>query len=201
MLFSQTDDYARSKLAAHYAVETVASLKNCTFRGARANATVVRFKPLNQTLGGRPTTVAPRRSIIRLLLVRGGLPVYQAETRQAGIPFLHSTDIAAVAKGRWTPSVELVAGIGRGRVGGAVVLIPRVGVPRIDSIAAAWSSLDSAIVRLRYCVEALYAYRCRDPGSNSPNEVGVHIPLQGNGSEISDDLQTIGLVGDGWCYC
>lgn len=43
LMFSRLDDDARRALAAYYRLDIVGSLKNSTFRGARANALLVRF--------------------------------------------------------------------------------------------------------------------------------------------------------------
>jgi hypothetical protein len=149
LLFSETDEIARQKLEQHYRLDIVAELRNTTFRGARANALVVRLTP------GPPQSKRVRRMLRTLThvhLVRGGLPVFESHTSRAGLPYLHTTDLRDVMEKRSADDCRRVKPIARGVVSGAVILLPRVGLPAKELVSPV--HLRSR-VQLSDCVFAL----------------------------------------------
>jgi hypothetical protein len=128
LLHSDLDSLARMRLTQFYRMSEGLALRSSTFRGARANAVIIKFIR-------RPhmAAVAPENlSLINLhgvVLVRGGLPIFEARTDRRGMPCIHSTDLRAVAHGAELESLRHVRPIGRGHVTGNVMLLPRVGLP------------------------------------------------------------------------
>src|SRR6185312_10646161 len=94
LLFSDTDDLARRRLAKYYRVSVVAELRNTTFRGARANAAVVRLTP---EASRRVRARRNGRAMSGVRLVRGGLPVFESTADGRGLPYVHTTDVLRVA--------------------------------------------------------------------------------------------------------
>lgn len=162
LLFSDVDESARIELSRFFTVRPGRGLRNTTFRGARANAVVVRIAPRPEV-----ATRAPEARIVFLdgiEVVRGGLPLFEARFQRSGIPLVHSTDIGNVVKFRSMAGCDSVGAIQRGVVSGAVILIPRVGVPAHDSLAAVY--LRSR-VQLSDCVIALKLRSMRAAGQLS----------------------------------
>ena len=133
LVYSELDAAARAAIQEEFKLRILNELHNTTFRGARANALVIaierRSRSLNRETSQCREAVGPRGAEV----IRGGLPVFEAVTSRAGLPFVHSTDLATL-RGGATPSRKERA-IARGVVTGHVVLIPRVGVPTRSSIA------------------------------------------------------------------
>lgn len=129
LLYSEVDEIARGALGANYKIETVLELRNTTFRGARANAVVIRLTPVsNVTEETRDVNCGSFPKMIQL--IRGGLPMFELVPCPSGIPLVHSTDIAKVMTDRTSAACRTVRRINRGVVSGAVILLPRVGVPK-----------------------------------------------------------------------
>lgn len=132
LLFSETDANARDALAARFKLRVLRELENTTFSGARAHSALIQIVP-----GGKRR--APRRRgglPAGPELVRGGLPLFQAVDDRSGVPLIHSQDISKLSAGGPLAGFRTVSPIGRGLVSGAVVLIPRVGVPLRSSLRA-----------------------------------------------------------------
>lgn len=136
VVYSSMDDAARTWIASRYWVSQVRGLRNTTFRGARANAVVLQWSR-RPTAPPTPTaTSAIERRALSVTLVRGGLPVCEAKGSKRGKPYIHSTEIGVVAKGRSLNALRKVRAIQRGIVSGHVILLPRVGVPNVQKIRA-----------------------------------------------------------------
>jgi hypothetical protein len=150
LLYSETDSAARSALAEKYCMRKIADLKSCTFRGARAHASVVQVSASEQEVV--PKTSAVSGKTVRVSVTRGGLPVHLMKPVQRGIPYMHSTDIRKVVDGSMASSLLQTAGIARGRIAGWVILIPRVGMPE-EAFLRAVNFEDP--VQLSDCVIAL----------------------------------------------
>lgn len=153
LLHSELDANARSSLEFFYSMSIHGGLRSTTFAGARANAVIVRFGRQQRRAtvaanspGELPTVRANPR------LVRGGLPVHEAELLAGGRPFVHSTDLLALARGESLDGLDLVRPIKRGGVIGDVVLLPRIGVPRREQLQAVRFARR---VQLSDCVLAL----------------------------------------------
>jgi hypothetical protein len=149
LLFSQLDDRARRFLAPEYSLTSVRSLRNSTFRGGRANATVVKVV---RYVAPIPSHVGPddESELVELSIVRGGLPLFQSILDRAGLPYVHSTDLCTIASGRM--SIRRVRPLLRGVVSGDVILLPRVGIPLWNSVRAL---RFQSRVQLSDCVIAL----------------------------------------------
>ena len=134
LLYSELDEAARDDLAAEWVIEEVLSVSQATFRGTRAHSSLIVLRPNNDEVGDSGGMPVPEDGGMDADLVRGGLPVHSAlVTPEGGVPFVHSTDLTALANGSYR--TKSVFPIGRGCVVGAVILLPRVGVPSIDHIA------------------------------------------------------------------
>lgn len=149
LLFSQLDEGARSFLAQAYLLSPVRSLRNSTFRGGRANATVV--KVLRCAIPA-PSQAGPDvdNDLAEVSIVRGGLPLFQSVVDQGGMPYLHSTDLGRVASGHM--NFRRVKPLLRGVVSGNAILLPRVGLPLRNFVRAL--RFESG-VQLSDCVIAL----------------------------------------------
>jgi hypothetical protein len=153
MMYSEVDEAARTALSAKYSLEIVEGLKNCTFRGARANALIVRIRSRGGEAGEgnkRPASVSRTKPEI----VRGGLPLFEARSRGPNqLPLVHTTDLPGLRlNARSVRSLRRVRRIERGVVKGPVLLIPRVGVP-CSAVTQAIDLLSE--VQLSDCVIAL----------------------------------------------
>lgn len=125
MLFSDMDEKARRFLSNYYTLRPIRSLRNSTFRGGHANASVIRMERVVKA--EHTFAVQNFRELMGARLVRGGLPYFEAKKHCAGALYIHSTDLRSLAAGR-VPS-HRVKTISRGVVYGNVILLPRVGVP------------------------------------------------------------------------
>lgn len=163
LMFSELDAPARAALAAAYEVELVRELRSSTFRGARANALVLRVHPKE-----RVVEKTPREShdgfMQEIHVIRGGLPLFEARADRFGLRLIHSTDIREVARTGRVGSTKCVRPIGRGCVQGSVILLPRVGMPSPETLKPV--VLQQA-VQLSDCVIALQFRTARDASAFS----------------------------------
>lgn len=134
LLHSELDEAARDDLAAKWVIEEVLRVPQATFKGTRAHSSLIVLRPNSEQVGnGQDAPISAERGI-GADLVRGGLPVHSAlVAREGGMPFVHSTDLTALVNGSYR--TRSVMPIGRGCVVGAVILLPRVGVPSVEQIA------------------------------------------------------------------
>lgn len=127
LLYSNTDDLARNILQEKYSLKKISDLKNCTFRGARVNASAIQvcrsefLRPLEKK--------SQKISIIEVSIVRGSLPVHIMRPERPGTPFLHSTGIRKVICGGGVEALPTTSSSAKGRLEGWSILIPRVGLP------------------------------------------------------------------------
>ena len=132
MLHSELDEAARGELAVAWTLEEVLCVPQATFGGTRAHAALVVLRPANGKDGSDRVLRKPTAGVAADV-VRGGLPVHQAESASDdGLPFVHSTDLKALASGAYRR--RTVRPIGRGCVVGPMLLLPRVGVPSIEQM-------------------------------------------------------------------
>jgi hypothetical protein len=151
-VYSEMDAVGRQKIAATYDVDVVNKLTNSTFNGARVNALVVSLRRRTEQLA--PTTgehlVFPRG----VQVIRGGLPLFEAKNFVGGLPLIHSTDISRIVHGADLGSLRHVSRIGRGVVQGSVVLLPRVGVPKLENIDYVYlrraAQLSDCVIAVRF---------------------------------------------------
>lgn len=156
-MYSEMDEVARCELRANWTIEILGGMKNSTFRGARANALLVRLERrtrwASRALGleGRFEGIARPRLSCRV--ARGGLPVHEAHEDEEGIPYIHSTGIGAVNAGAIF-KLRRVRPIPRGLVIGPCVLLPRVGVPSMAPLRVALlrreAQLSDCVIALRF---------------------------------------------------
>lgn len=150
LLYSETDQFARQTLEESYRIEKIADLQRCTFRGARVQASVVQISPGAQR--HQQIDIARKIGVIQCSLFRGSLPVHLRNFDPAGVPFIHSTDLRHVAAGGGLHSLTKTSKIGKGRIKGWVILIPRVGLPEAQFVNA---FKIPEVVQLSDCVIAL----------------------------------------------
>ena len=134
LLYSELDEAARDYLSTTWAVEQILCVSQATFSGTRAHSALIVLRPKYDE--GTDDRVMPIRTAGRVAadLVRGGLPVHEAMlSAKEGLPFVHSTDLTALVNGSYR--TKTVLPIGRGCVVGAVILLPRVGVPSVEHIS------------------------------------------------------------------
>lgn len=125
-LSSDLDLKARVALEACYEMRELFDLRNTTFKGARVNSAVVQLtkrRVRRQVFHKYPVKI--KNSL--LTVVRGGLPVHLLEESEAGVPFLHSTDLVRQGSRKTEQRYS-------GRVKGWMVLLPRVGVPAQEAV-------------------------------------------------------------------
>jgi hypothetical protein len=146
---SQVDQVARSAVEKRYSIEVLSLIKNSTFQGARANAILVCLTKL-AVERNRVESILDSKTYVHV--IRGGLPVFEAIGSRAGVPFVHSTSLLALAEGTSQSRLPRVRPIGRGRVRGHVLLLPRVGVPKKQQVK---SIFLRDRVQLSDCVIAL----------------------------------------------
>ncbi len=154
VLFSETDANARALLLQTNKIELITELSNSTFSGARVRSSIIKISPLafgSKEIGVNDT--AKPKFNEKHVLIRGALAVHlsHSEKNRQGIPFVHSTDINYVL-GNSLDHLTRVKSDRKGEVSGAVILIPRVGVPKRSLIKAV--KLDER-VHLSDCVIAL----------------------------------------------
>lgn len=166
LLYSETDKDARHILSKRFDISVLAELQSCTFKGARAHATAIRLTPAAGVTISSPL-FSIEQSLLRVKIVRGGLPVYTMCPEQKGIPFIHTTDIPNVVSDNNLSASIATKGISRGQVSGWSILIPRVGIPKLNLFTAVY--LRSK-VQLSDCVIAL---KCPDKDTASQLEERV----------------------------
>lgn len=150
LLYSETDFEARSILAEDYSVRKIVDLESCTFRGARAHASIVQISSAEQEIVSEAPQ-SPERKIF-ISITRGGLPVHIMNQSRGGVPYVHSTDIRKVVTGGTISCFRQTQDIAEGRIIGWSILIPRVGMPKRDLIRAV--KIENP-VQLSDCVIAL----------------------------------------------
>jgi len=150
LLVSEIDAYGRAAVEIDYDVESIAAFKNSVFRGTRASSVLVRMTQKQNKRSGNLHRLNDRVQLSTTKLVRGGLPVFEAKRMQGGIPYIHSTDLKYLIDGNWN-QINLVQPLGRGTVGGPVILLPRVGIPLVQNL----KPFHLPLVQLSDCVIAL----------------------------------------------
>ncbi|MBB4863191.1 hypothetical protein HNP46_002038 [Pseudomonas nitritireducens] len=149
-LYSETDQQAREIIEKTYSFRKILDLKNCTFLGARVNASAIQLHPTHKP--SAPTLYLHPQNIIKADIIRGSLPVHLMQPDSYGIPFLHSTDLKKLAFGLKEDQFPHTTSNAKGKANGWSILIPRVGLPNINFISAL--HLDNTI-QLSDCVIAL----------------------------------------------
>lgn len=151
LLFSDVDAAARRLLEQRYEASILRGLSNSTFRGARANALLVKWTPRSAII--EPTDLIANSDYpLEPTVTRGGLPVFEARGSRTGIPHVHSSNIADLVASGSTAEFRKVKAINRGVVTGVMLLLPRVGVPLRSHVRTV--RLSSPI-QLSDCVFAL----------------------------------------------
>lgn len=154
LIYSERDSTARAVLERRYQVDVLRGLKSSTFRGARANGLIIRLE--KRRVPAIPTTdecgVIGGPAGRQIEVIRGGLPVFQRNLCSGGVPYIHSTDLGILAKTRNSIGLDRVKAISRGTITGHVVLLPRVGEPKLNFVRAMTLKSDC---QLSDCVIAL----------------------------------------------
>ena len=134
LLYSELDEPARDELAAMWVLEEILCVPQSTFNGTRARSTLIVLRPNNDNVTNARVMPIPTAVGVTADVVRGGLPVHEAIFSPGeGLPLVHSTDLSSLVEGSYQE--KTVVPIGRGCVVGAVILLPRVGVPSIEQIS------------------------------------------------------------------
>ena len=152
LLYSETDAIARSALQETYRFRRIAELESCTFRGARAHASVVQISSIELEQETIPRGSLAHSKKVNVAVVRGGLPLHVMKEASWGVSYVHSTDIRKVVEGATKSCFRRTADIAKGRIAGWVILMPRVGMPERGLVKAI--QLESP-VQLSDCVIAL----------------------------------------------
>lgn len=147
LIFSELDEAGRSFIGARYEMREIASLKATTFRGARVRCIAVELRRSRSC--AVPVSVPPR-ALIAVKLERGTLPVHLAGWARVGIPFVHSTGLAAIAQAI-IPRKRVAAG--RNEAVGWALFLPRVGLPSRANVKPVFIRRP---LRLSDCVFALW---------------------------------------------
>jgi hypothetical protein len=153
--FAERDEDARRVLGARFDIQVLRGLVNSTFKGARANAILIRLerrkvKRVVRHFERNGESLATGQGVE---IVRGGLPVFESVNSRTGIPYIHSTDLVALKRTSDLANLKTVRSIGRGIVTGHVVLIPRVGIPHQDNFHSLYlgtaCQLSDCVIALR----------------------------------------------------
>lgn len=152
--YSNMDAQARDLIEQRYKIEVVNTFKNSTFHGARVNSILVTMK---RRRAARRTVALGHfpQEPVGTSIIRGNLPCFRALKCSTGRPFVHSTDIGSVvAVG---PAKAGLTRIGPGTgstITGASLLLPRVGLPKINNIDAVFFretvQLSDCVLGLRF---------------------------------------------------
>ena len=135
LLYSELDGAAREDLGRTWVLKETLCVPQATFKRTRAHSALVVLRPHHGESGNGRVVPIGTGSGVAADLVRGGLPVHDAlSSAEEGVPFVHSSDLAALVSGSYRG--KTVFPLGRGCVVGAVILLPRVGVPSVDHISA-----------------------------------------------------------------
>lgn len=151
LLYSETDFDARSALAENYDFKKITDLESCTFKGTRANASIVQIcRSTVEKSTDRQSSQLTKK--IDVSICRGGLQVHVMRPNSRGVPYIHSTDIRKILQDPMNAPFLRTADVARGRISGWIVLLPRVGLP--DRQLVKMLKLDEP-VQLSDCVIAL----------------------------------------------
>jgi hypothetical protein len=151
LLFSEIDAKARALVACRYDACVLRGLRNSTFRGARVNALLVQWTPRTEVENISDIASSPLVSLDPIV-TRGGLPLFESRNYRHGLPLVHTTNLARIARTGEFDDCVRVRGITRGVVTGTLLFLPRVGVPLREHIRIV--RVDSP-VQLSDCVFAL----------------------------------------------
>lgn len=151
MLHSDRDIEARELMSKYYSITGNKLLPSYAFPGNSASIRIVTFTRIKEEGYGRtddPVGQWECGDVGPVEIIRGGVPMHEVTkaNENCGMPLLHTTMIGGSSKRR-----PLVRPIGRGVVAGHVVLIPRVGLPRLRHLVP--SFLDEH--QLSDCVIAM----------------------------------------------
>jgi predicted RNA methylase len=130
LLFSDVDSLARRELSKAFQLRELFSLQATTFKGARVRTVAVQLVPTPTRVLTRDLMAQPLE--ISVGLTRGALPVHLLVESVEGVPFVHSTDLARVVNDQRV--LRTTMRVAKGRVEGWVLLLPRVGLPRLELV-------------------------------------------------------------------
>ena len=149
LLYSERDSAALQVITTKYRMENLMSVGRDGFHTANATVNVLRFT--RRSMVNTRYDAAnddPHRHLANVALVRGGIPMHVVNGREcrSGIQLCHTRTIS----GRMSPIH--VRPISRGVVSGHLVLLPRVGFPRMIHLRRRSSSSP---IQLSDCVLAI----------------------------------------------
>ena len=129
-LHSDLDALARRAISRNWSFSCIEFVGRDAFHGAHANAAIVHLRP------GEAPTLSQKEAnashVVTCQVIRGGLPVHEFESNRTGLRFVHTVDFLTL---RSRPqALERATPIKRGIVSGNLVLLPRVGAPRLEEL-------------------------------------------------------------------
>jgi predicted RNA methylase len=129
LLYSETDFNARKILSKEYGFRKLFDLKSSTFRGARANSTIIQISK-NVSVENLPEKRETLNKV-EISIVRGSLPVHLLKSKSKGTRYIHSTGIRHMVEGAGNFEFPLSDADSneKGLTSGWCILIPRVGLP------------------------------------------------------------------------
>ena len=149
LLYSDTDQHARDLLDQRFSLTELLQLSIYTFKGARVNSSFVQFGISRNRRHWESESASAYLDAIPANVVRGGLQMHAFERMACGARVIHSTSLRDIAA-KGFPSVgERTSVITKGRISGWMLLLPRVGTPRVENIRAVYSKEE---VQLSDCV-------------------------------------------------
>lgn len=135
MLHSELDEFARHLLEKNYEIKSICDLESTTFRGARVHSSVFKLIP-RTTVKNYSPLIVDQTNKIKIKFVRGGLQVHlfnKEKKVDVSVPFIHTTALKCLKQNHIDSLVKTNINA-HGRIIGAAVLLPRVGVPKKELI-------------------------------------------------------------------
>lgn len=151
LVYSELDAKGRKLLGLQYEMREIAALKSTTFSGARVRSIAVEFRRNAHSQASGVATPPPFTSI---RFERGTLPVHLAQPVECGFPFVHSSDLLAIAR-RQFPEMRVCSG--RYAISGWALFLPRVGLPKRAALKPVYVRSP---FRLSDCVLAIWCNSC-----------------------------------------
>jgi len=129
LLFSEIDAIPRLALGKDFSIRTIMELDINTFYGTRARTSVIRLESTRKEIEQYSFINSDKKHLIKIHLIRGGLPVHKFVPSPTGKDFIHSTSIKSLTASTDKLQLPKTKQIMKGAVSGWVLLLPRVGIP------------------------------------------------------------------------
>jgi predicted RNA methylase len=149
LLHSDTDRHARDFLDQRFSLTEMLQLSIYTFKGARVNSSFVQFGVSRDRRNFVKQSSSDYFDAIPAKVVRGGLQMHVFERLQHGVPVIHSTSLRDITVDGFSSVEERTSMIAKGRISGWMLLLPRVGTPKLENVHPLYSREE---VQLSDCV-------------------------------------------------